>query len=276
GAEAPHTGAGRPPEGRVRRHPAPRPEGPEQPPRGARPRGRGGRPARLGPGGGPGETEGGRRGPRGYDPGPGGRGPRGEGVREGPRLREGRPRRGPGGVPLENRPGGVREPPARRGGHPHDGRRGDELRRDARRARQGDRRERPSDGEAARVAGPAPGGVDAGDPLPHDHGEVVADHPGERHPSPGPGRRAPAPLDSIEHDISATRESLRSTAAEVLGQARGEVARAKADGIPIDAADQMLKDAETSYSEARYGDTIYAGKACISEVEELAQANRDS
>src|SRR5205807_265542 len=34
-------------------------------------------------------------------------------------------------------------------------------------------------------------------------------------------------LDSIEHDISATRESLRSTAAEILGQARGEVARAK-------------------------------------------------
>src|SRR5436309_2401109 len=71
-------------------------------------------------------------------------------------------------------------------------------------------------------------------------------------------------LDSIEHDISATRESLRSTAAEILGQARGEVARATADGIPVDAADQMLKDAETSYSEARYGDTIYAGKACIS------------
>src|SRR5205807_1928465 len=83
-------------------------------------------------------------------------------------------------------------------------------------------------------------------------------------------------LDSIEHDISATRESLRSTAAEVRGQARGEVARAKADGIPIDAADQMLKDAETSYSEARYGDTIYAGKACNTEVEELAQANADS
>src|SRR5207244_568248 len=83
-------------------------------------------------------------------------------------------------------------------------------------------------------------------------------------------------LDSIEHDISATRESLRSTAAEILGQARGEVARARADGIPVDAADQMLKDAETSYSEARYGDTIYAGKACISEVEELAQANADA
>src|SRR5213083_3170449 len=83
-------------------------------------------------------------------------------------------------------------------------------------------------------------------------------------------------LDSIEHDISATRESLRSTAAEILGQARGEVARARADGIPVDAADQMLKDAETSYSEARYGDTIYAGKACISEVEELAHAAADT
>src|SRR5438094_34458 len=38
-------------------------------------------------------------------------------------------------------------------------------------------------------------------------------------------------LDSIEHDISATRESRRSTAAEILGQARGEVARATAEGI---------------------------------------------
>src|SRR2546427_321833 len=51
-------------------------------------------------------------------------------------------------------------------------------------------------------------------------------------------------LDSIEHDISATRESLRSTAAEILGQARGEVARAKADGIPVDAAGEMPQDAE--------------------------------
>src|SRR5438094_713856 len=83
-------------------------------------------------------------------------------------------------------------------------------------------------------------------------------------------------LDSIEHDISATRESLRSTAAEILGEARGEVARARSDGIPVDAADQMLKDAETSYSDARYGDTVYAGKAWISEFEELAQANADS
>src|SRR5881392_2874188 len=88
--------------------------------------------------------------------------------------------------------------------------------------------------------------------------------------------QADALLDSVEHDISATRESLRSTAAEILGQARGEVARAKADGIAVEAAEQMLTDAETSYSEARYGDTIYAGKACISEVEELAQANADS
>src|SRR3989454_97189 len=69
---------------------------------------------------------------------------------------------------------------------------------------------------------------------------------------------------------------MRSSAAEVLGQARGEVARAKADGIQVDAAAQMLRDAETSYSEARYGDTIYAGKACISEVEEFALAAADS
>src|SRR5213076_2847780 len=88
--------------------------------------------------------------------------------------------------------------------------------------------------------------------------------------------QADALLDSVEHDVSATRESLRSTAAEILGQARGEVARAKADGIAVEAAEQMLTDAETSYSEARYGDTIYAGKACISEVEELAQASLEA
>src|SRR2546426_1116925 len=87
---------------------------------------------------------------------------------------------------------------------------------------------------------------------------------------------ADALLDNVEHDIFATRELMRSSAAEVLGQARGEVARAKADGIQVDAAAQMLRDAETSYSEARYGDTIYAGKACISEVEELAHAAADT
>ncbi|MGI0149709.1 MAG: hypothetical protein ACREDF_09295, partial [Thermoplasmata archaeon] len=88
--------------------------------------------------------------------------------------------------------------------------------------------------------------------------------------------QADALLDSIEHDISATRELLRSAAAEVLGQARGEVTRAKADGVPVEAAGRMLQDAETSYSEARYGDTLYAGKACISEVEELARLAADS
>src|SRR5438093_1307231 len=88
--------------------------------------------------------------------------------------------------------------------------------------------------------------------------------------------QADALLDSVEHDISATRESLRSTAAETLGQARGEVARGRADGIGLEAAEQMLTDAETSYSEARYGDTIYAGRACISEVEELARASLEA
>src|SRR5205823_1539103 len=52
--------------------------------------------------------------------------------------------------------------------------------------------------------------------------------------------QADALLDSVEHDISATRESLRSTAAETLGQARGEVARGRADGIVLEAAEQML------------------------------------
>src|SRR5207244_12379766 len=80
----------------------------------------------------------------------------------------------------------------------------------------------------------------------------------------------------VGHDAAARRESLRSTAAGIPGQARGEVARAKADGIAVEAAEQMLTDAETSYSEARYGDTIYAGKACISEVEELASASLEA
>src|SRR2546430_1321292 len=158
-ARGDHGGAGRPPEGRVRGHSAPRPEGPTQPPRGARPRGRRGRPPCLRPGVGSGETERGRRGPRGYDPGPGGRRPRGEEVCEGPGLREGRPRRGPGGIPPEDRAGGVREPPARRGGHPYDGRRGHDLRREARRPRHGDRRDRPSAGPASRAAGRTPDGT---------------------------------------------------------------------------------------------------------------------
>src|SRR5207244_8558347 len=83
-------------------------------------------------------------------------------------------------------------------------------------------------------------------------------------------------LDGVEHDVFATRELLRSAAAEVLGQARGEVARAKAGGIDVETANRMLKDAEASYSEARYGDTIYAGKACMSEVEELERSTADT
>src|SRR5947199_10277208 len=78
--------------------------------------------------------------------------------------------------------------------------------------------------------------------------------------------------DSVEHDIFATRELMRSSAAEVLGQARGEVARAKADGIQVDTAAQMLTDAETSHSEARYGDSIYSGKPCISTIYKPAHA----
>src|SRR5207245_1284281 len=83
-------------------------------------------------------------------------------------------------------------------------------------------------------------------------------------------------LDGVEHDVFATRELLRSAAAEVLGQARGEVARARAGGIGVETANRMWKDAEASYSEARYGDTIYAGKACMSEVEELARSTADT
>lgn len=88
--------------------------------------------------------------------------------------------------------------------------------------------------------------------------------------------QADALLDGVEHDIHATREMLRSSAAEVLGEARGVVAHAKADGVPMGTAVRMLQDAETSYMEARYGDTIYVGKACISEVEDLARLAQDS
>ncbi len=88
--------------------------------------------------------------------------------------------------------------------------------------------------------------------------------------------QADALLDGVEHDVFATRELLRSAAAEILGQARGEVDRARADGVPVEAAERMLEDAKTSYSEARYGDTIYAGRSCISEVEELARAAADT
>src|SRR6266581_4925988 len=88
--------------------------------------------------------------------------------------------------------------------------------------------------------------------------------------------QADAQLDGIEHDIHATRELLRSAAAEVLGEARGVVTLAKADGVPIDSAARMLQDAETAYTEARYGDTLYVGKACISEVEELKRTAHDS
>src|SRR6266571_1056074 len=88
--------------------------------------------------------------------------------------------------------------------------------------------------------------------------------------------QADALLDGIEHDIHATRELLRSAAAEVLGEARGVVTLAKADGVSIDPAARMLQDAETAYTEARYGDTLYVGKACISEVEELKRTAHDS
>src|SRR5206468_10043721 len=58
---------------------------------------------------------------------------------------------------------------------------------------------------------------------------------------------ADALLDNVEHDIFATRELMRSSAAEVLGQARGEGARAKAGGLPADAAAQWLRGPEPSY-----------------------------
>ncbi len=86
---------------------------------------------------------------------------------------------------------------------------------------------------------------------------------------------ADALLDSVEHDIFATRELMRSSAAEVLGQARGEVARARADGIQVDAAAQMLRDAETSYSEDRMEGIHRRIESVRAEIQDLLSHNVD-
>src|SRR2546428_544181 len=66
----------------------------------------------------------------------------------------------------------------------------------------------------------------------------------------------------------------------VARQLLKEVDDAISLGKPVDMQSlidkRMLKDAEASYSEAGYGDTIYAGKSCISEVEELARSTADT
>ena len=80
-------------------------------------------------------------------------------------------------------------------------------------------------------------------------------------------------LDAVEHDFQSMRETLRGTAAEALGRARGEIDHAQAAGIPLDAAvTMMLKEAETAYAEARYGDTLYISKSCTDEVQRITQS----
>jgi hypothetical protein len=80
-------------------------------------------------------------------------------------------------------------------------------------------------------------------------------------------------LDAVEHDFQTMRETLRGEAAEVLGRARGELDQALAAGVPVDAPIlMMLKESESAYAEARYGDTIYVGKSCIDEVQKLTQS----
>ncbi len=84
-------------------------------------------------------------------------------------------------------------------------------------------------------------------------------------------------LDAVEHDFQTQRETLRGAAAEVLGRARGEIDHAHADGVSMDdAVHNMLKEAETAYAEARYGDTIYIGKSCIDEVQRVTQSKAEA
>ncbi|HEY7587778.1 MAG TPA: DUF5915 domain-containing protein [Thermoplasmata archaeon] len=80
-------------------------------------------------------------------------------------------------------------------------------------------------------------------------------------------------LDAVEHDVHATRETLRSAAAEALGKARGAVEQARSGAVQVDPAIlSLLKEAESAYSESRYGDAVYISNSCLSEVEQDTQA----
>ena len=74
-------------------------------------------------------------------------------------------------------------------------------------------------------------------------------------------------LDAVEHDIWAVREILRSEAAEMLGQARAEVANARNAGVPIEACIRFLHDAEVAYGESRYVDVLTLSRTCVAEIE---------
>ncbi len=75
-------------------------------------------------------------------------------------------------------------------------------------------------------------------------------------------------LDATEHDIWALRETLRSEAAEMLGQARAQVVHARNAGMSIDASVRFLHDAEVAYSESRYADAMTVSRTCIAEIEQ--------
>ena len=80
-------------------------------------------------------------------------------------------------------------------------------------------------------------------------------------------------LDAVEHDFQTMRETLRGSAAEALGRARGEVDHARAAGLPVDeGVSLMLREAESAYAEARYGDAIYISMSCVDEVQRITQS----
>lgn len=80
--------------------------------------------------------------------------------------------------------------------------------------------------------------------------------------------QADALLDATEHDIWALRGTLRSEAAEMLGQARAQVVHARNAGMSIDASVRFLHDAEVAYSESRYADAVTMSRTCIAEIEQ--------
>ena len=82
-------------------------------------------------------------------------------------------------------------------------------------------------------------------------------------------------LDAAEHDIYATRETLRSKAAEALGQVRGALHQAQSESIAVDpAVSDLLREAEGAYSESRYGDAVYISNACLAEIQKSHETVR--
>jgi len=87
--------------------------------------------------------------------------------------------------------------------------------------------------------------------------------------------QADALLDAVEHDLHAARENLRCQAAEILGRARGEVARAEAESLSIGTATIELQHAQAAYSDGRYMDAIAASRQSLAAVEEAARQRQE-